>query len=584
MLRSFGASESGRKARWLFALLLLILVTINGLNVVNSYVGRDFMTALERRSIGEFARKALTYLLVFAALTCADVFVRWTEQTLALTWREWVSRWAVGRYLSPPVYHRLTDRLIAGGEIANPDERIADDVRTFTTTTLSFVILILNGSFTILAFSGVLWSISPPLFLVTIVYALAGSALTIARGRPLVRLTGAQLDREADFRAELIGVRENCEALGVARREDRLLARLLRRIDAFAANFHRIISVNRNLGFLTAGYNYLIQIIPALVVGPLFIRGSVEFGVITQSAMAFAQLVGAFSLIVTQFQSITSYAAVITRLGVLDEGIEAAQARPVTSDEVCPHHCRTPDCPICAANPHPASRIEVSDSGWESAVTYDRITLLSPSDGRVLLRELSGLVTPGTRLLVRGPNEEAKGALFRATAGTWTAGTGRLLRPDDDRILFVGEKPYLPPGSLREVLTSVKHESVLSEERIRAVLRQLDLEQLPERVGGLDVERRWYNLLSFGEQQLLAIAHVLLTAPRIVYLERPGSALGAERWARVRGLLAAGPMGIVTIGMPDEPPGNYGTLLELKAGGDWEWTTSSASAAVPPAA
>jgi len=547
MLRSFGASESGRKARWLFALLLLILVTVNGLNVVNSYVGRDFMTALERRALGEFARKALVYLLVFAASTCADVFVRWTEQTLALTWREWVSRWAVGRYLSPPVYHRLTDRLIAGGEIANPDERIADDVRTFTTTTLSFVILILNGTFTILAFSGVLWSISPPLFLVTIVYALAGSVLTIARGRPLVRLTGTQLDREADFLAELIGVRENSDALGVARREDRLLARLFRKIDAFVANFHRIISVNRNLGFLTAGYNYLIQIIPALVVGPLFIRGSVEFGVVTQSAMAFAQLVGAFSLIVTQFQSISSYAAVITRLGVLDEGIEAAQARPVTPDEVCPHHCRTPDCPVCAARPHPASRIEVGDSGWESTVSYDRVTLLSPSDGRVLLRELSGLVTPGTRLLVRGPNEEAKGALFRATAGTWAAGTGRLLRPEDDRILFVGEKPYLPPGTLREVLTSVKHESVLSEERILAVLRQLELELLPEKVGGLDVERRWYNLLSFGEQQLLAIAHVLLTAPRIVYLERPGSALRAERWARVLSLLAAGPMGIVTI-------------------------------------
>ena len=86
--------------------------------------------------------------------------------------------------------------------------------------------------------------------------------------------------------------------------------------------------MNRNLGFFTTGYNYLIQIIPALIVAPLFIRGEVEFGVITQSAMAFAQLLGAFSLIVNQFQSISSFAAVIARLGALGGGRRAGRRRP----------------------------------------------------------------------------------------------------------------------------------------------------------------------------------------------------------------------------------------------------------------
>jgi putative ATP-binding cassette transporter len=578
MLRSFGASDSGRKARWLFALLIVLLVTVNGLNVLNSYVGRDFMTALEHRDLLGFAKKAALYLLVFACSTTADVFVRFTDQTLALTWREWLSRWAALRYLTPPVYHRLPDRLIAGGELANPDERISEDVRTFTSTTLSFGILILNGSFTILAFSGVLWSISPPLFVVTLLYAAAGSLLIILRGRPLVRLTGAQLDKEANFRAELITVRENAEALGIARREDRLFSRLERRIDELAANFHRIINVNRNLGFFTTGYNYLIQIIPALVVGPLFIRGSVEFGVVTQSAMAFAQLVGAFSLIVTQFQSISSYAAVITRLGVLDEGMEAALARPVTPEEVCPHHRRTSSCPVCAAQPHPASQVEVGDSGWESVVYYERVTLLSPSDGRVLLKELTGVVTPSSRLLITGANEEAKGALFRATAGTWIAGSGRLLRPPDDRMLFVAEKPYLPPGTLREVLTSVKQGGALPDERIRSVLRDLGLEPVLARAGGLDAERRWDTLLSFGEQQLVAIAHVILAAPRIVFLERPGSALGAERWMRVRALLGAS-MAVVAVAAPGEPAGFYQEVLELRSSGGWSWGASAAAGA-----
>src|SRR6185503_11150041 len=286
MLRRFGASEAGHRARWLFLGLLVLLVTINGLNVINSYVGRDFMTALERRATSSFIRQALLYVGVFALSTLAIVFLRFTEETLALTWREWLTRWAVRHYLRPPVYHRLSDRLIANGEVANPDQRISDDVRSFTTTTLSLVILFLNGTFTIVAFSGVMWSISPMLFLVTVAYALAGSLMTIARGRPLVKLNEAQLDKEANFRAELIHVRENAEPLAIARREDRLRFRLFRRLDDLVANFRRIIRVNRHLGLFTTGYNYLIQIIPTLLVAPLFISGKVEFGVVTQSAMA----------------------------------------------------------------------------------------------------------------------------------------------------------------------------------------------------------------------------------------------------------------------------------------------------------
>src|SRR4029079_10504561 len=191
----------------------------------------------------------------------------------------------------------------------------------------------------------------------------------------------------------------------------------------------KIIAVNRNLGLFTTGYNYLTQIIPALIVAPLFIRRDVEFGVVTQSAMAFAQLVGAFSLTISQFQSISTYAAVVTRLGVLDEGIEQAQARPVLPNEVCPHRSRTGACPLCAARPMPGSAIEVAPCDGDCAVSYDRLTLLSPEDGHVLVRELSGSVTPGTKLLIVGPNDQAKGALFRATAGTWSVGSGRVTRP-----------------------------------------------------------------------------------------------------------------------------------------------------------
>jgi putative ATP-binding cassette transporter len=361
--------------------------------------------------------------------------------------------------------------------------------------------------------------------------------------------------------------------MAIARREGHLLRRLSRRIDDLGANFRRIIRINRNLGLFTTGYNYLIQIIPALVVAPLFFRGEVEFGVVTQSAMAFAHLVGAFSLVITQFQSISSYAAVVTRLGALDEGIDQAQARVVLLDEVCPHHQRRAGCPRCAERVMPSTAIEIGAFGTD--VTYDRLTLLSPEDGRVLTKELTGTVRPGMGLLIAGPNEEAKGALFRATAGTWSVGAGRILRPAADRMYFLAERPYLPPGTLREALMDPGLEGSVRDERIASVLRDVGLDGLVSRAGGLDVERRWEGFLSFGEQQLVACARALLAGPRFVFLERPGSALDVEHVRRILELFARSSMSVLAVVKSGAGLGPFDAMLELEDEGRWTWRPAS---------
>ena len=174
-------------------------------------------------------------------------------------------------------------------------------------------------------------------------------------------------------------MRQHAESVALLHREGRLGARLLRHLDVLTANWRRIIAVNRNLAFFTTGYNYMIQIIPALIIAPLFIRGEVQFGVITQSAMAFSQLLGAFSLIVTQFQSISSFAAVVARLSSLAEAIEGAQAGP--------------------------AMIETREEN--DRVAYEHLTLRSPTDGRTLVSELSASLPRGTRLLVRAQNDSA---------------------------------------------------------------------------------------------------------------------------------------------------------------------------------
>ena len=301
----------------------------------------------------------------------------------------------------------------ASAKLANPDQRIAEDVRAFTVTTLSFVLMVLNSSFTMVAFSGVLWSISPLLFTVAVLYAVCGSYLTIILGRPLITLNYDQLDKEASFRSGLIHVRENAESIMLAHREGRHTVRLVHRLEELVANFCQIIAVNRNVGFFTTGYNWLIQIIPALIVAPAFINGDIAFGVITQSAMAFSMLVSAFSLIVTQFQSLSTFAAVIARLSSLMEAVEQLQTTT-------------------------GSGIEFVEA--EGHLAYERLTFQS-TNGGPLLRDLSISIPFGTRVLLTGSNQAARVLLFRATARVSTAGAGRIIRPGADDILFLAQRP-----------------------------------------------------------------------------------------------------------------------------------------------
>ena len=583
-LRRFGraignlvTSEVGGRAKLLFAALLVFLFAINGLNVVNSYVGRDFMTAIAARSMDGFVRLAIAYVAVFAASTVVAVLYRFAEERLGLLWREWLTGRLLDSYLEHPTVYRLNDRLLANGEIANPDQRIADDVRAFTTTTLSFVLLILNGTFTVIAFAGVMWSISPLLFVVGAGYAVAGSLLTILFGHSLVPLNYAQLDREAAFRADLVHLRQNAESVSVSRYESQVLGRLHARLAELIDNMRRIIGVNRNLGFFTTGYNYLIQIIPALIVAPLYIRGEVEFGVITQSAMAFAQLLGAFSLIITQFQSISSFTAVIARLGSLAEAIEQAQSVRILSQERCGHQKPTVDCPIClehaAVLPALPTIITREESG---RIAYEHLTLRAPQDDQTLLADLSLEIPRHTRALILGDNDMGKRALFRVTAGIWDTGKGRVVRPNERQIAFLAERPYLPPGTLRQLLVPPECDRATADQRILELAGRFDLAAALARAGGVDSEHDWNDLLSLGEQQLFAVVRLVLAAPQFAFLDRPHTVLSPEQVGQVLGVLHEQGITYVNIGERGEPSGRYDGALEIRPDGGWTWTPATA--------
>lgn len=531
-------SEVGARAKVLFATMFLLLLGVNGLNVVASYVGRDFMTSIEQRDGNAFFRFAMLYAGVFAASTLAMVLARFAEERLDLLWRRWLTSLMVHSYLGDRVYFRLA----VSGELTNPDQRIAEDIRFFSTTTLSFIVLLTNGAVTAVAFSGVLWSISPLLFFVAFAYATVGSLLTWLLAYRLVGLNSAQSDREADFRSDLIHLRENSDLVAMLRREERLRTRMLRRLEALVANTSRVIAVNRNVGFFTTAYNYAIQLIPVLIVAPLYFRGKVEFGVITQSAMAFSALVTAISIVITQFQSISSFAAVLGRLGGLSEAVEKLHAEPL-------------------------SRVEVEED--EERLAWQGLNLVG-ADGETLVHDLSAELSHSLRLVsVRG-HAEARTALYRATADLWPGAEGRIVRPQLEKLFFLTERPYMPPGTLRELLLGAWEQESIDEAGVIKALEELGVESVAERAGGLDTEQNWSDLLALGEQQLVSVARLVLASPRFALVDRMSSSLDPEQRARVLQVLAEHSITALVFDDcdPDEPSD---AVLQLGDDGSWSW-------------
>src|SRR5262245_21484530 len=298
--KPFFWSESRWEALGLVALIITFILCLGRLNVLSSFMNRDFMTAVAEREAGRAVSLALIWAGVFAALTAVAVFKQFTEDRLRLWWRRWLTQYLIGRYLASRVYYRMRER----PDVDNPDQRITEDVKTFTEQALALFFIFINSMVSLVLFSTILWAITPWVLLAAVAYAVIGSLTTIFLGRKLVKYDVQQFKKEADLRYDLIRVRVQAEPVALLAGEEDEGGRLRGRLAAVVENMKAIIALSRNIAFFTIGYEYLIQLIPLLIVAPLYIRAEAEFGLLTQAAMAFAFVLNSFSIIVKEFQRI----------------------------------------------------------------------------------------------------------------------------------------------------------------------------------------------------------------------------------------------------------------------------------------
>ena len=536
-------NPDARAAQVKLAGIIALSLLGTGVSVYFSFLGRDFFNYLTEKNVDAFWSQLRLYAVVIPVALPVFVMRDFFSSQLKLEWRQWMAKDMMDKYMDGRSYYRVQTESL----LDNPDQRITSDVNQFTSTSLGFFFTIFNSITDLISFSGILYSIYPPLFVVLIVYSFGGTLISIKLGEPLVGLNFEQEKKEANFRYSLVRIRENTESIAFYGGERNELATLKALLDNAVDNLLNLLVTSRNLGFFQSYYQFFISLLPAAVIAPLYFQGLVEYGIINQSSSAFNHILGDLSLVVTEFGALAGFAAVIDRLGEFTEILQANSDRPAASAEETP----------AIAPPGINMSNGLSDT---TLLKVDGLDITTPNGARKLLENLNFSIQGGESLLVMGPSGSGKTSLLRALAGLWTNGSGNIFRAaNPDRLyqdlFFLPQKPYMVLGTLRDQLlyptwqdaqvvesndeagdpgteTNSKTSSDIPEfptdDDLVKVLNKVRLDSLLSRGFSLDSVCDWSSTLSLGEQQRLSFARLLLAKPRLAILDECTSALDLE--------------------------------------------------------
>jgi len=548
--------------------VLVLTFLQSGVSVVFSYLSRDFWTALSTKNVDLFQLKSLQFFGMLAIGTPIFVLNGYIRDLVSVRWRAWLTKHTMEAYMRNKNYYQIE----ASKSVDNPDQRLAEDLRSFTRSSLSFALSILMSILDLVSFSAILFSIYPSLFIVLIAYATVGTAVTTVIGKRLIPLNFAQLQKEADFRYSLVRLRENAESVAFYQGEKQEKDAVEGRLDFAIGNYIDLIRWQRNLDFFTTAYRYLIQVLPALVVAPIYFKGGMELGVVSQSFSAFNHILNDLSIIVNQFEELSKFSAGIDRLGEFVEVIES-DGFDFSNSKQAALQIEEAEHDVAALRPvvepthvHYAG-IEVAED--ESKVLeIKNLTLVTPGTQRVLISDLNfDMASRG--LLIVGPSGSGKSSLLRAIAGLWSTGSGSIERAQLADTFFIPQRPYCSLGTLREQLMYPRTEVVLDDAALHAALHSVDLAALPSRVGGFDEVRDWSNMLSLGEQQRLAFARLVITRPRVAILDESSSALDLKSEANLYSFLRKSGIVYISVGHRPSLVEYHETILRLGDNASW---------------
>lgn len=540
--KPFWVSES----KWTGFLHLGLVLGLLAANAgVAYFINRNagaWMESIQLKKVDDFWYYTAIYGGLILLATPVQVFYGYFRTRLALVWRRWLSTSFFAGYFSNQAYLKMT----RDKELDNPDQRMAQDVDSFCNSSVGLFISIIDAVVNVTMFAGLLWYLSGTLTWTVIGYSALGSIIVILIGRALVKLTFNQMKTEADLRFGLAEVRREAETVALYRGEALAMAQAKTRLGRVIDTLMSIMNVNRNIQLFTNAYNMFVPVIPALIMAPLYFKGTAKFGDITQATMAFQAVFNGATILIGQFGGITAFTATINRLGSFLEGLEAAGVERV---------------PV-------GKRIEVTEG---DEVAFDKVTVTTPDTGRDLIVGLTVGVGKGKSMLVTGPDGSGKSSLLRVLTGIWTTGSGKLQRPANGEVMFLDKSPYLPPMTLREALCfPTTLNSANDDDRLQQVLNLVDLGDLPKKSDGFDTEQTWRETLSPSQQQRLALARIINLKPKYVVIDEASASLEAENEKLLYQLLTTIGATFVSAGNGNMLAKYHTQVLELAGDGSWK--------------
>lgn len=548
--KSYWSSESKWRARGLLLAIVLLSLCYTGLAVLLNGKRGELISALSAKDEIRFWQTIWIFagtLVVYAPLYAGYTYLR---DRLGLNWRKWLTEDLIDRYFQHRSFYNLTD---PDSTIDNPDRRISEDVKSFTQESLTLLLAVVDSLLAIGAFASVLWGISQPLVLFLILYALIGTLTTVGIfGKPLTRLNFDQIKKEANFRFGLVRVRENAEAIAFYQGEQYESGLIKGRFNEVFDNFKQLIFWELNLNILTNAYEFIPFILPAIVVAPGIFSGELEIGKVTEAQGAFIRVFFSLNLIVSRFQSLTTFSAGVERLFTFSAALELAS---LTTKTVV-------GAASLQENPQHHNTIEIEVS---ARLELNQMTLQTPNYQRTLIEDLSAILPEGQGLLVRGPSGCGKSSLLRAIIGLWDAGTGTIIRPSLDQMLFLPQRPYMVLGTLRDQLLYPNLDLKVDDLQLKEILIRVNLADLAQRHDGFDTEQNWSQVLSLGEQQRLIFARLLLNRPKYAILDEATSALDANNEAHLYQELQASGMTFLSVGHRESLSNYHQSILDLTA-------------------
>jgi putative ATP-binding cassette transporter len=509
--------------RGLLAAVIAIELLLVGINVLINQWNARFYNALQDRNWDVFVREIGVFSLLAACFIALAVYQLYLNQWLQIRWRRWLTGHYLGEWLDSSANHYRMQ--LQGDAADNPDQRVSDDVKLFVDRTMDIGLSLLNSIVTLLSFVVILWGLSAaaplhlfgvqfdiPGYLVwgALIYAVFGTALTQWIGSPLVRLSFQQQRYEADFRFNLVRVRENSEQIALMKGEHAERSRLWDRFNHVVDNWYGIMSRTKRLTAFTASYSQAAVIFPYILVAPAYFAEKIQLGGVVQTASAFGSVQGALSVFVNIYRSLADWRAVLSRLDGFEMSIQSAQH--------------------LAAG---AASIKSVPSKNEDEIGLRQLLVRLPN-GEPLVAADGFKLRAGERTLVTGPSGSGKSTLLRAIAGIWPFGDGTIAIPANAAVMMLPQRPYFPIGSLHAAIVYPGEASSFSPDQVQGTLVAIGLPLLAER---LNEEAHWNRMLSLGEQQRLGLARALLHAPKYLFLDEATASLDEPSEAALYRLL-----------------------------------------------